>query len=215
MVAVSPGEPVRVRALRPGEGQAVAGLWRELWDAHEKWGGYAGSKDRQVYEQLAHRLDDDARVRGGQPILGRHIHLIATTGRTIAGQVEGWFEKHGIDESTPHTCEVRSLIVTRGVRASGVGRALLEQLAVSTRELARGSSSFLVAEVLEPNPAHAFYAKVGYHPHRLCRPRLDRGAILAEARTGSGARGAHRRAARRARRGDARRLARRAPPEPG
>jgi GNAT superfamily N-acetyltransferase len=164
MVAVSPSEPVRVRALRPGEGQAVAGLWRELWDAHEGWGGYTGSKDRHVYEQLAHRLDDDARVRGGQPVLGRHIHLIATVGRTIAGQVEGWFEKHGVDESTPHTCEVRSLIVTRAVRASGVGRALLEQLAASTRELARGAPSFLVAEVLEPNPAHSFYAKVGYHP---------------------------------------------------
>ena len=164
MVAVSPSEPVRVRALRPGEGTAVGGLWRELWDAHEAWGGYAGSKDRHVYEQLAHRLDDDARVRGGQPVLGRHIHLIATVGRIIAGQVEGWFEKHGIDESTPHTCEVRSLIVTRQVRASGVGRALLEQLAASTRELARGAPSFLVAEVLEPNPAHSFYAKVGYHP---------------------------------------------------
>ena len=65
----------------PNEGRTIAGLWRELWDAHEAWGGYAGTRDARVYEQLAQRLSEDARVRGGQPVLGRHIHLVAAAER--------------------------------------------------------------------------------------------------------------------------------------
>lgn len=157
------GQPV-VRAARPDEARAIAGLWRELWDAHEAWGGYAGTRDPTVYEQLAHRLAEDARVRGGQPILGRHIHLVAAVGGAVVGQVEGWFERHGIDETTPFTCEVRSLIVSSRARTRGAGRALLEGLAEVGRELGRGTPVVLAAEVLEPNPAHAFYAICGYAP---------------------------------------------------
>jgi GNAT superfamily N-acetyltransferase len=153
-----------VRAARSGEGRAVASLWRELWDAHEAWGGYAGSRDVRVYDQLAARLEEDARVRGGHPILGRHIHLVAATGTELTGQVEGWFERHGVDASTPNTCEVRSLIVSSVARRGGTGRALLDTLARSASTLSRGGPTVLAAEVLEPNPAHTFYAKVGYAP---------------------------------------------------
>ena len=104
-----------------GEGAAIAGLWRELWDAHEAWGGYAGTRDPRVYEQLALAPRDDARVRGGQPVLGRHVHLVAQPTESIAGQVEGWFERHGIDETTPYTCEVRSLIVSSRTRRAASG----------------------------------------------------------------------------------------------
>ena len=129
MAAVTKAPSVVVRAANVDEGRAIAALWRELWDAHEAWGGYAGTRDSRVYEQLAHRLSDDARVRAGQPVLGRHVHLVAHTDLGVVGQVEGWFERHGIDETTPYTCEVRSLIVSSRTRSRGVGRALLESLA--------------------------------------------------------------------------------------
>jgi GNAT superfamily N-acetyltransferase len=164
VAAVTASAPVVVRAANPAEGRSVAGLWRELWDAHEAWGGYPGTRDDRVYDQLAERLSDDARVRGGQPVLGRHVHLVAEADHRVVGQVEGWFERHGIDEATPHTCEVRSLIVSSRSRARGVGRALLEGLARVARQMSRGAPVVMAAEVLEPNPAHAFYANVGYAP---------------------------------------------------
>ncbi len=164
MAALRNAPSVVVRAANVDEGHAIAGLWRELWDAHEAWGGYAGTRDARVYEQLASRLSEDARVRGGQPVLGRHIHLVAETSLGVVGQVEGWFERHGVDETTPYTCEVRSLIVSSRTRSRGVGRALLESLAQIARHMSRGSPVVMAAEVLEPNPAHAFYTKVGYAP---------------------------------------------------
>jgi GNAT superfamily N-acetyltransferase len=182
MAALTRPSDVVVRAAVPGEGRTVAALWRELWDAHEAWGGYPGSRDARVYAQLANRLDEDARVRAGHPILGRHVHLIADVGGVACGQVEGWFERNGVDPWTPFTCEVRSLVVTEAARTRGAGRALLGVLAEAARGLARASmtvaaaASFaapgsgrnsgvvLAAEVLEPNPAHGFYARVGYAP---------------------------------------------------
>lgn len=164
MAAVTKPAPIVVRAAQPDEGRTIAALWRELWDAHEAWGGYAGTHDERVYEGLAQRLSEDARVRGGQPVLGRHVHLVASQAGQVVGQVEGWFEKHGVDDATPHTCEVRSLIVSSLTRASGAGRALLDGLARVALQLSRGAPTVMAAEVLEPNPAHAFYEKVGYLP---------------------------------------------------
>lgn len=164
MAAVTKAPSVVVRAAHVDEGREIAALWRELWDAHEAWGGYPGTRDARVYEQLAVRLSEDARVRGGQPVLGRHIHLVAHTDLGVVGQVEGWFERHGVGDTTPYTCEVRSLIVSSKTRSRGVGRALLESLAQVARHMSRGAPVIMAAEVLEPNPAHAFYAKVGYVP---------------------------------------------------
>ncbi len=164
MAAVTKPAVVHVRAAHPDEGRVIAALWRELWDAHEAWGGYAGTRDERVYDHLAHRLGEDARVRGGQPVLGRHVHLVASQDGSVIGQVEGWFERHGIDEATPHTCEVRSLIVSARARATGAGRALLDGLGKVALQMSRGAAVVMAAEVLEPNPAHAFYAKVGYRP---------------------------------------------------
>jgi len=164
MAAVTKAPSVVVRAANVDEGRAIAALWRELWDAHEAWGGYTGTRDPRVYDQLAVRLAEDARVRGGQPVLGRHVHLVAHTDLGVVGQVEGWFERHGLEETTPFTCEVRSLIVSSRTRSRGVGRALLEALAQIARQMSRGAPVVMAAEVLEPNPAHAFYANVGYVP---------------------------------------------------
>jgi len=164
MAALIRSTRVLVRPSIPGEGAAIASLWRELWDAHEGWGGYQGSRDPRVYAQLAHRLDDDSRVRAGHPVLGRHVHLIADLGGVPCGQVEGWFERQGTEPSTPFTCEVRSLVVTPRARGLGAGRALLEGLADGARALSAGAACVLAAEVLEPNPAHSFYQRVGYAP---------------------------------------------------
>jgi GNAT superfamily N-acetyltransferase len=162
MAALTQPARVSVRAALPGEGRAIALLWRELWEEHENWGGYPGSRDPRVYEQLAARLDDDARVRGGHPTLGRHVHVVADLAGAPCGQVEGWFERHGVDESTPFTCEVRSLIVGKRARGLGAGRALLDALARAARALSRGAPCVLAAEVLERNPAQTFYTRVGF-----------------------------------------------------
>jgi hypothetical protein len=162
MAAVTRASRVVVRAARPGEGRAIARLWRELWDAHEGWGGYAGCHDDRVYDRLGARLDDDARARAGQPILGRHMHVVALVDGVVAGQVEGWVERHGIDPATPYTCEVRSLIVASWARGTGAGRALLAGLPDAANVMTDGASLVLGAEVLERNPAHGFYARLGY-----------------------------------------------------
>jgi len=164
MAAVTHASRALVRAVRPGEGRAVAALWRELWEAHERWGGYAGSRDPRVYAQVASRLDDDARVRSGRVVLGRHVHLVAEIDGVACGQVEGWLDHLGAAADTPLTCEVRSLIVAPGARRSGAGRALLHGLADATRARAGAAACVLAAEVLDPNPAHSFYARVGYAP---------------------------------------------------
>ena len=188
MAAVTKRSPVRVRAARPGEGRAIAALWRELWDAHEGWGGYPGCHDSLTYEQLGARLDDNARSRGGHPALGRHIHVVATLDETVAGQVEGWVERLGVDPQTPYTCEVRSLIVASWARRAGVGRALLDGLAEVATTLARGGSLVFGAEVLEANPAHSFYAKLAYAPVLWSlRVASDSAAsVPASARSGTG-----------------------------
>jgi len=162
MAALSHSARVRIRVAAPGEGVQIAALWRELWELHERWGGYPGSRDPRVYAELAERLDEDARLRAGQAILGRHVHLVAYLGGAPCGQVEGWLERHGVDASTPLTCEVRSLIVDRRARRLGAGRALLETLARTARSSCRGGPCLLAAEVLAPNPANGFYERVGY-----------------------------------------------------
>jgi GNAT superfamily N-acetyltransferase len=148
-----------------GEGVAIASLWRELWDAHEDWGGYPGTRDPGVYAQLGRRLDDEARARAGRPILGGHLHLVASLGHEPCGQVEGWLEQNGSGASgEPRTCEVRSLIVAARARRLGVGRALLDGIEDAVRSHFRGAPCILAAEVLEPNPAHDFYSRVGFSP---------------------------------------------------
>ncbi len=164
MAALTSRRGATVRAARPGEGRAIAGLWRELWDAHEGWGGYPGSHDAAVYDELAARLEADAHARGGQPLLGRHVHLVAWTDGAVAGQVEGWIERQGVVPQTPYTCEVRSLIVSSWARGGGLGRALLDGLADAAATFVRDAPLVLGAEVLNRNPARAFYATLGYRP---------------------------------------------------
>lgn len=126
-------------------------------------------------------------MRDGYPVLGRHIHLLAELAGEPCGQVEGWFERHGVDPTTLFTCEVRSLIVAGRARQLGAGRRLLDALAASARTLAWGGAAaragvaagagagadpgppraarcVLAAEVLEANPARSFYTRVGYAP---------------------------------------------------
>ena len=103
-------------------------------------------------------------MRAGHPVLGRHVHLVADLAGAPCGQVEGWFERHGVDITTPYTCEVRSLIVTQRARKLGAGRLLLDELASTARALSAGARCVLAAEVLEANPAQTFYKRLGYVP---------------------------------------------------
>jgi ribosomal protein S18 acetylase RimI-like enzyme len=162
MAALNRVPSVYVRAAVPGEGAVLARLWRELWEAHEGWGGYGASRDPRVYAELADRLDGDAHVRAGDPLLGRHVHLVAELGGAVCGQVEGWIDRCGVDPLTPFTCEVRSLVVAREARRRGVGRALLEALSRESFRATHGAPRELAAEVLVANPAGAFYDDLGY-----------------------------------------------------
>lgn len=153
---------VRVTALCPGDGEAVAALWRDLWILHESWQGYRAAREDAVYTSLAGRLESWAQRRHADPVLGQHIHLVARDeAGTPLGQVEGWLDRHGLH--APHTCEIRSLIVAPDARGVGVGRALLRELEALACRLTR-SATFAVAEVLVPNPSYAFYLALGYRP---------------------------------------------------
>jgi GNAT superfamily N-acetyltransferase len=164
MAALTRTQALRVRPPVPGEGAAIAVLWRELWDAHQAWGGYPGTRDPAVYARVALRLDEDARLRAGRPFLGSHAHLVAELDGGPAGQVEGWVERNGAGPFAPLVCEVRSLVVGSRARGFGVGRALLDGLAKRVQSLAPGARCILAAEVLEPNPAQTFYSRVGFAP---------------------------------------------------
>ncbi|MGH7434656.1 MAG: GNAT family N-acetyltransferase [Polyangiaceae bacterium] len=172
MAALNRVPSVRVRAAAPGEGAALARLWRELWEAHEAWGGYGASRDARVYAELADRLDGDAHVRAGDPLLGRHVHLVAELGGAVCGQVEGWVDRCGVDPLTPFTCEVRSLVVARDARRRGVGRALLDGLSHASFRATHGAPRELAAEVLVANPAAAFYDDLVYGSVAHCT-RID------------------------------------------
>jgi GNAT superfamily N-acetyltransferase len=152
-----------IRGPRPGDGEALASLWRELWDAHERWGGYPGTHDEASYQAVAQRLEDDIYWRQGASTSGRHLHLVAEDRGEVVGQVEGWMDRYGVLLSTRDTCEVRSLIVSHSARGLGAGKALLDELGRTAFEWSRRRGVVLAAEVLERNPATAFYAKVGYH----------------------------------------------------
>jgi GNAT superfamily N-acetyltransferase len=153
---------VEVRAPYPGDGTRLAELWRVLWDVHESWGSYAGTRDPQVYADLALRLSEEARSRGLGPLAGRHVHLVAALEGEAVGQVEGWIDRHGMDPSTKWTCEVRSLVVAEDARNHGAARALIDGLARVARGATLDAPTVLAAEVLERNPAMAFYRKLGF-----------------------------------------------------
>ena len=151
-----------IRGPRSGDGVALSSLWRELWDAHEAWGGYAGTHDEAAYYAVAQRLEDDIYWRQGAATSGRHLHLVAEKEGEIIGQVEGWMDRYGVLLSTLDTCEVRSLIVSRGARGLGAGQALLDELARVAFEWSRRRGVVLAAEVIDRNPARAFYHRLGY-----------------------------------------------------
>lgn len=163
-----------MRAPTAEDGPRLAELWRLLWDVHESWGSYPGSQDDDVYRELGRRLSDEARARGAMPLSGRHVHLVASVGEAfgiesldeagseVVGQVEGWIDRYGVDPRTKWTCEVRSLVVSEEARHLGAARALLDKLADTARDALHGAPAVLAAEVLEDNPAMAFYKKLGF-----------------------------------------------------
>ncbi|HRG96961.1 MAG TPA: GNAT family N-acetyltransferase [Polyangiaceae bacterium] len=153
---------VEVRAPAPGDGRRLADLWRLLWDVHEGWGSYPGTREERVYDELAARLSEEARSRGASAVSGRHVHLVASVRGEAVGQVEGWLDRHGSTRAVRWTCEVRSLVVSEDARHLGAARALLGRLAGVAGELTVGAPAVLAAEVLEGNPAMAFYRKLGF-----------------------------------------------------
>lgn len=148
---------VRVRAPHAGEGVAVSKLWRELWEVHEGFGGYETSHEPGAFEAVAKRIDEEARLRQGEPMLGRHAHLVAELDGRVVGQVEGWIDRKRAAARAPAICEVRSLIVAGSAQRKRVGRALMDGLFEVAARATRGEPTLAAAEVLDRNPARVFY----------------------------------------------------------
>ena len=77
---------VLVRAAQPGEGAKIASLWRELWDLHEAWGGYAGLALRMGAAQKAWRYgtgDSDKRGDDLNGITARWVDASGPTGGVL------------------------------------------------------------------------------------------------------------------------------------
>ena len=168
MTAISHPPRVQTRAARPGEGVAIANLWHELWYATEAWDGYPGSHDPRTYANLAIRIDEHLSARAGRCICDKHIHLVADVGGVPCGQVEGQIARLGTDPATPITCQVQSLIVTESARGLGLGRVLLDALAEQARSVSGATPCVLSADVLERNPAIAFYKRLGFMTVGYC-----------------------------------------------
>ena len=166
MAALSKVSDIHVRAAAPGEGRLVAALWRELWDAHEAWGGYPGSHDERVYARP--RRAGSRRTRASAPGAAGPRAPRCTSSRPGKGTWRG--RSRGGSSGTGSTrrrrtrarCARSSCGGSCGPRGSG---ARSSTSSPSRRGAwGRGGAVVLAAEVLEPNPAHAFYAKCAYTP---------------------------------------------------
>ena len=113
----------------PGEGRAVAALWRELWDAHEAWGGYPGSRD-DARLRAARAAARRGRARPRRPARARASRA---PDRDVARRT--WPGRSRVVRAPRHrrldAVHVRGALAHRArARASrGVGRALLDELA--------------------------------------------------------------------------------------
>ena len=169
------------RGLREGDGNALAVTWRELWDLHESWGGYATDRDPSAFARVAERLDRDGAERRGEIAFGRHLHVVAEHEGHVVGQVEGWLDRLGVHPRTKTMCEVRSLIVNPEARRLGLARRLLERLAQEAERIVH-EPCVAVAEVLEANPAMSFYEKLGFRPvawtRRIAKHDFHRAELL-------------------------------------
>ena len=73
--------------------------------------------------------------------------------------------------------------MTARARGLGAGRALLHELAAAATASSRRAPCVLAAEVLDPNPARAFYERVGYRPVAY-NARIDSAQSLGTGRAG-------------------------------
>ncbi len=168
-----------LRGLREGDGAKLAVTWRELWDLHEAWGGYATDRDPLAFDRVAQRLDRDGAERRGEIAFGRHLHVVVEHQGEVVGQVEGWLDRLGVHPKTKTMCEVRSLVVRGDARHLGLARRLLERLSLEANLVAH-EACVLVAEVLEANPAMTFYEKLGFRSVAWTRRLAKEGFHRAE-----------------------------------
>ena len=159
-----------IRTARPGDVPAILGLIRELAD-------YEHALD----EVLVTEADLTATLFGPDPAVFAHVAEPEGPGSGVAG-LALWFVNYSTWTGRPGLY-LEDLYVTPGGRRSGLGRALLAELARLCVE--RGYARLDWA-VLDWNaPALKFYAALGAEPldtwrlHRLSGPALE--ALAAEA----------------------------------
>lgn len=161
MVA-SPSHALRVRAARHADVPALAAIWQELMDLHER-----------TDERFA--LADDAVVRWralAHEILGRDdgfLQLAELDGRPV-GFCLGWLAKNPAIYRISEVGFISEIAVTASCRRQGVGRALID----SARAWFRGHrvAEFQLSTAVWNESAQSFWVANGGAP-LLVRYRFD------------------------------------------
>jgi GNAT superfamily N-acetyltransferase len=146
--AKAPAEPprLRIRAADSVDSEAIAILLAEL--------GYDASPD-----EVAERLQRLARA--GEPV------LLARQGEETLGCLT-WHVTPNIHRPWP-VGRITMMVVARGARRRGIGRALVES--AEERMVKRGCGLIEVTSNVKLRSAHAFYEKLGFErtSHRFAR----------------------------------------------
>lgn len=121
----------------PGDAEVVARLSTEL--------GYPATTD-EIAGRLADLLPQ-----------GDHAVLVAQVGAGIAGWIHVQ-ESHLVVEQV--RADITGLVVDRGARRAGVGRALVD--AAERWAAERGADRIRVRSNVVRDDAHAFYPAIGY-----------------------------------------------------
>ena len=168
MAAVSKSRSAVVRATANGT-RAIdrAGLWREPGTS-TGWGGYAGTRDQRIHDQLAVRPRGRRACAAASLCSGVTCIPVASTEMGVAGQVEGVVRapRRPMTRPRPHV-RGGSLIVSRQWRLAASTSAVdaLAQVAPHEPRHARGHGGGGAGAEPGTRVAHA---KVGYAP---CRGR--------------------------------------------
>jgi GNAT superfamily N-acetyltransferase len=162
MVESSPA--LRVRSARHADVPALASIWQELMDLHER-------RD----ERFALATDAVARWRAlAHEILGREDGFLslAELEGTPVGFCLGWVAKNPAIYRVTEVGFISEIAVTHASRRQGVGRALID--AARTWFRARRVSEFQLSTAVWNSDAQDFWAANGGEP-LLVRYRFDVG----------------------------------------
>ena len=165
---------VRIRDMAVGDCDAVAAVRVRGWRS-----AYAGLMPQSYLDAMS--IEEDAarrRAHFSGDDGGRVSHVVAERD----GEVVGWgcFGQSRDEGEAPGVCELYALYVLPERVATGVGRALMEEL---TRRAAADGFERMQLWVLKENErARRFYAKAGFAPDGAEEPFVVDGVAVPEVR---------------------------------